>query len=134
MQQRMFDTALRYLVAVGTLVSTCAMVACGDGASTQSVAATVGLTNATVVAVQTVAFVLPQGQLFDPSLAGAVTVTFNSPPQNTFTLVGTGGTAHRHGRGHLWLHEWRHGGVLYVYLPDHRGPPQRDRERHRPEL
>src|SRR5262245_60041008 len=90
MQQGMFGTAMRYLVAVGPLVSAFAMVACG-GVSNQSVSATVGLTNATVVAVQTVAFVIPNGQLFNPSLAGAVTLTFNSTPQNTFTLVGTGG-------------------------------------------
>jgi hypothetical protein len=91
MQQGMVGTALRYLVAVGTLVSAFAMVACGDGGSSQSVSATVGLTNATVVAVQTVAFDLPNGQLFTPSLAGAVTMTFNSTPQNTLTLVGAGG-------------------------------------------
>ena len=93
MQQGMFGTAMQYRVAVGTLVSACAMVACGGGDSTQRVSATVGVTNATVVAVQTVAFVLPQGQLFHPSLTGAVTVTFNNTPQNTFTLVGTGGGA-----------------------------------------
>src|SRR5262249_41619003 len=91
MQQGMFGTAMRALVAVGALVSAVAMVACGGGGSNQSVSATVGVTTATVVAVQTVAFVLPQGQLFTPSLAGAVTVTFNSTPQDTFTLVGTGG-------------------------------------------
>jgi len=91
MQQGMVGTAMRALVAVGTLVSAFAMVACGDGGSNQSVSATVGVTTATVVAVQTVAFVLPHGQLFTPSLAGAVTVMFNSPPPNTFTLVGTGG-------------------------------------------
>ena len=91
MQKGMFGTAMRYLVAVGTLVSAFAMFACGGGGSNQGVSATVGLTTATVVAVQTVAFVIPNGQLFNPSLAGAVTLTFNSTPQNTFTLVGTGG-------------------------------------------
>ena len=91
MQKGMFGTAMRYLVAVGTLVSAFAMFACGGGGSNQSVSATVGLTTATVVAVQTVAFVIPNGQLFNPSLAGAVKLTFNSTPQNTFTLVGTGG-------------------------------------------
>jgi len=91
MQKGMFGTAMRYLVAVGTLVSAFAMFACGGGGSNQSVSATVGLTTATVVAVQTVAFVIPNGQLFNPSLAGAVTLTFNSTPQNTFTLVGAGG-------------------------------------------
>jgi len=91
MQQGMVGTAMRALVAVGTLVSAFAMVACGDGGSSQSVSAIVGVTTTTVVAVQTVAFVLPHGQLFTPSLAGAVTVTFNSTPPNTFTLVGTGG-------------------------------------------
>jgi len=91
MQQGMVGTAMRALVAVGTPVSSFAMVACGGGDSNQSVSATVGVTTATVVAVQTVAFVLPHGQLFTPSLAGAVTVTFNSTPPNTFTLVGTGG-------------------------------------------
>jgi len=90
MQQGMVGTAMRDLVAVGTLVSAFAMVACGGG-SNQSVSATVGLTNATVVAVQAVAFVIPHGQLFDPSLAGSVTLTFTSTPENTFTLVGTGG-------------------------------------------
>ena len=91
MQKGMFGTAMRYLTAVGTLVSAFAMFACGGGGSNQSVSATVGLTTATVVAVQTVAFVIPNGQLFNPSLVGAVTLTFNSTPQNTFTLVGTGG-------------------------------------------
>src|SRR5262249_60808257 len=91
MQQGMVGTAMRALVAVGTLVSAFAMIACGDGGSNQSVSATVGVTTATVVAVQTVAFVLPHGQLFTPSLAGAGTLTFNSTPQDTFTLVGTGG-------------------------------------------
>src|SRR5215813_593486 len=91
MQQGMVGTAMRALVAVGTLVSAFAMIACGDGGSSQSVSAIVGVTTTTVVAVQTVAFVLPHGQLFTPSLAGAVTVTFNSTPPNTFTLVGTGG-------------------------------------------
>ena len=91
MQQGMFGRAMRYLVAVGTLVSSFAMFACGDGGSNQRVSATVGLTNATVVAVQTAVFSIPNGQLFTPSLAGAVTLTFNSTPQNTFTLVGAGG-------------------------------------------
>jgi hypothetical protein len=83
---------MRSLVAVGTLVSAVVLGACAHGSGT-TVAATVGVTTATVVAVQTAALTFPNGRMFDPSLAGAgaVTLTFNSAPQNTFTLVGTGG-------------------------------------------
>src|SRR5215468_10222561 len=92
MQRRTFGTAMRYLVAVGTLVSSLAMFACGGGDNTQNVSATVGLTNSTVVAVQTVAFNFQSGQVFDPTISGTVTLTFNTV--NTFTLVGVvGGTA-----------------------------------------
>ena len=91
MQQGTFGTAMRYLVAVGTLVSSFALCACGGGSSGTNVSATVGVTNATVVAVQTVAFLIPTGQVFDPSLSGAVTLTFNTTPPNTFSLVGPGG-------------------------------------------
>src|SRR6516164_7877258 len=89
MQQGTFGTAMRYLVAVGTLVSLLAMFACGGGSSGMNVNSTVGLTSATVVGVQGVAFIIPQGQLFNSGLSGAVTVTFNSA--NTFSLIGTGG-------------------------------------------
>jgi hypothetical protein len=91
MQQGTFGTAMRYLVAVGTLVSSFALCACGGGSSGTNVSTTVGVTNATVVAVQTVAFLIPTGQVFDPSLSGAVTLTFNTTPPNTFSLVGPGG-------------------------------------------
>ena len=91
MQKGTFGKAMRYLVVVGTLVSSLAMFACGGGSSGTNVNATVGLTNSTVVAVQTVAFIIPSGQIFDPSISGAVTLTFNATPQNTFNLVGTGG-------------------------------------------
>jgi len=92
MRQGMFGTAMRSLVAVGTLVSAVVLGACAHGSGT-TVAAAVGVTTATVVAVQTAALTFPNGRMFDPSLAGAgaVTLTFNSAPQNTFTLVGTGG-------------------------------------------
>jgi hypothetical protein len=89
MQKGTFGKAMRYLVAVGTLVSSLAMFACGGGSSGTNVNSTVGLTNSTVVGVQGVAFIIPQGQLFNSGLSGAVTVTFNSP--NTFSLIGTGG-------------------------------------------
>jgi hypothetical protein len=48
------------------------------------------MTTATVVAVQTAALTFPNGRMFDPSLAGAVTLTLNTPPPNTFALVGRG--------------------------------------------
>ena len=89
MQKGTFGTAMRYLVAVGTLVSLFAMFACGGGSSGTNVNNTVGLTSSTVVGVQGVAFIVPQGQLFNSGLSGAVTVTFNS--SSTFSLIGTGG-------------------------------------------
>jgi hypothetical protein len=89
MQQGTFGTAMRYLVAVGTLVSLFAMFACGGGSSGMNVNATVGLTSATVVGVQGVPFIVPNGQIFAPGLSGAATLTFNSA--NTFSLVGTAG-------------------------------------------
>jgi len=91
MRQETFGTALRYLVAVGTLVSVVALGACARGSSGTTVAATVGVTTATVVAVQTAALTFPHGRMFDPSLTDAVTLTLNTTPPNTFTLVGTGG-------------------------------------------
>jgi len=92
MQKETFGKAMRYLVAVGTLVSSLAMFACGGGDNGTNVNATVGLTSSTVVGVQGVPFVVPQGQLFNSGISGAVTATFNSA--NTFSLVGTaGGTA-----------------------------------------
>ena len=89
MQQGTFGTAMRYLAAVGTLISLFAMCACGGGNNNMNVSNTVGLTSSTVVGVQGVPFIVPNGQLFDPAISGAVTLTFNSP--NTFTLVGIGG-------------------------------------------
>jgi len=89
MQKETFGKAMRYLVAVGTLVSSLAMFACGGGDNGTNVNATVGLTSSTVVGVQGVPFVVPQGQLFNSGISGAVTATFNSA--NTFSLVGTGG-------------------------------------------
>ena len=92
MQQGTFGTAMRYLAAVGTLISLFAMCACGGGNNNMNVSNTVGLTSSTVVGVQGVPFIVPNGQLFDPGLSGATTLTFKSA--NTFSLVGTaGGTA-----------------------------------------
>jgi hypothetical protein len=90
MQKGTFGKAMRYLVALGTLVSSLAMFACGGGSNNTNVSNTVGLTSSTVVGVQGVTFVVPQGQLFNSGLSGAVNVTFNSA--NTFSLVGTGGS------------------------------------------
>src|SRR5262245_19219070 len=90
MQKGTFGKAMRYLVVVGTLVSSLAMFACGgDDNNTTNVNATVGLTSSTVVGVQGVAFIVPQAQLCNSGLSGAVTLTFNSA--NTFSLIGTGG-------------------------------------------
>ena len=89
MQKGTFGKAMRYLAAVGTLVSLFAMFACGGGDNGINVNNTVGLTSATVVGVQGVPFIVPQGQLFESGLSGAVTLTFNSA--NTFSLIGTGG-------------------------------------------
>ena len=91
MWQGTFETALRYLVAVGILVSVVALGACGKGGSNTPLAASVGVTTTTVAAVQTAALTFPTGRMFDPSLAGPVTLTLNTTPPNTFTLVGTGG-------------------------------------------
>ena len=60
MQKGTFGKAMRYLAAVGTLVSLLAMFACGGGSSGTNVNNTVGLTNSTVVGVQGVAFIVPQ--------------------------------------------------------------------------
>jgi hypothetical protein len=89
MQKGTFGKAMRYLVALGTLVSSLAMFACGGGSNNTNVSNTVGLTSSTVVGVQGVPFIVPNGQLFDPGLSGAATLTFNSA--NTFSVVGIGG-------------------------------------------
>ena len=91
MQRETFGTAVRSLVAVGTLVSAFAMFACGGDSDTKDVNVTVGLTNATVAAVQAVPLTIPNGQVFTPAITGAVTLTFNTA--NTFTLVGSAGIA-----------------------------------------
>src|SRR5262245_61380973 len=92
MQKGTFGKAMHYLAVVGTLVSSLAMFACGGGDDNTNVSNNVGLTSSTVVGVQGVPFIVPNGQIFDPGLSGAATLTFNSA--NTFSLVGTaGGTA-----------------------------------------
>jgi len=88
MQRRSFGKALRYLVAVGTLVSSLAMFACG-GSNTQAVSVAVPLNDSTVAAVQAVPLTFSNGPVFSPAITGAVTLTFNST--NTFTLVGSAG-------------------------------------------
>jgi hypothetical protein len=90
MQRETFGTAVRSLVAVGTLVSAFAMFACGDS-DTKDVNVTVGLTDSTIAAVQAVPLTIPNGQVFTPTITGAVTLTFNTA--NTFTLVGSVGIA-----------------------------------------
>ena len=90
MQRRSFGKALRYLVVVGALVSSLVMFACG-GSDTQAVSVAVPLTDATVTAVQAVPLTFSNGPVFSPAITGTVTLTFNSP--NTFTLVGSAGTA-----------------------------------------
>jgi len=90
MQRRSIGKALRYLVAVGTLVSSLVMFACG-GSDTQAVSVAVSLTDATVAAVQAVPLTFSNGPVFSPAITGTVTLTFNSP--NTFTLAGSTGTA-----------------------------------------
>jgi len=90
MQRRSIGKALRYLVAVGTLVSSLVMFACG-GSDTQAVSIAVPLTDSTVAAVQAVPLTFSNGPVFSPAITGTVTLTFNSP--NTFTLAGSTGTA-----------------------------------------
>ena len=90
MQRRNFGKALHYLVAVGTLISSLVMFACG-GSDTQAVSVAVPLTDATVTTVQTVPLTFSNGPVFSPAITGTVTLTFNSP--NTFTLAGSAGTA-----------------------------------------
>ena len=90
MQRRGFGKALRYLVAVGTLLSSLVTFACG-GSDTQAVSVAVPLTDATVAAVQAVPLTFSNGPVFSPAITGTVTLTFNSP--NTFTLAGSTGTA-----------------------------------------
>ena len=89
MQRRSLGKALRYLVAVGTLVSSLAMFACGSS-NTQAVSVAVPLNDSTVVAVQAVPLTFSNGLVFSPAITGTVTLTFNSP--NTFTLAGSAGT------------------------------------------
>src|SRR5262245_11672967 len=89
MQRRTFGKAMRYLMAVGTLVSGLAMLACGD--DTPDVSVAVLLTNSTAAAVQAVPLSFPNGLVFSPAITGAVTLTFTST--DTFTLVGSAGIA-----------------------------------------
>jgi hypothetical protein len=91
MQRRSFGKALRYLVAVGTLLSSLVMFSCGGSDNTQAVSVAVPLTDATVAAVQAVPLTFSNGPVFSPAITGTVTLTFNSP--NTFTLIGSAGTA-----------------------------------------
>src|SRR5215510_8588043 len=84
MQRRTFGTAVRFLVAGGTLVSWFAMCA-GCGSDTRTVNVAVLLSNSTVAAVQAVPLSFPHGLVFSPDITGAVTLTFTSP--DTFTLV-----------------------------------------------
>jgi hypothetical protein len=90
MQRRTFGTAVRFLVAGGTLVSWLALFA-GCGSDTQTVNVAVLLTSSTVAAVQAVPLSFPNGLVFSPDITGAVTLTFTST--DTFTLVGAAGSA-----------------------------------------
>src|SRR5215510_4286336 len=90
MQRRSFGKALRYLVAVGTLVSSLVMFACG-GSDTQAVSVAVPLTDSTVAAVQAVPLTFSNGPVFRRAITGTVTFTFYTPI--TFTLVVSAGTA-----------------------------------------
>jgi hypothetical protein len=83
---------MRYLVAVGTLVSAFALFACGGDDDTQNVAVTnpgVTLTSATVVAVTGVALAIPNGQILGTAPNSAATLTFVN--QNSFTLLDSQG-------------------------------------------
>src|SRR5262249_7173988 len=90
MQRRSFGKALRYLAVVGALVSSLVMFACG-GSDTQAVSVAVPFTDSTVPGGQVVPLTVSTGRVFSPAITGCVALTFNSP--NTFTLVGSAGTA-----------------------------------------
>ena len=89
MQRRNFGKRMRYLVAVGTLVSAFALFACGGGDDTKNVAVTVTLTSSTVVAVQGVAIAIPNGQILGGPANSSATLTFVN--QNSFNLLGPQG-------------------------------------------
>ena len=92
MQRRNFGKRMRYLVAVGTLVSAFALFACGGGDDTQNIALTtpgVTLTSNTVVAVTGVALAIPNGQVLGTPANSAATLTFVN--QNSFNLLSPNG-------------------------------------------
>src|SRR5262245_30815121 len=89
MQRRNFGKRMRYLVAVGTLVSAFALFACGGGDDNKNVAVSIPLTSSTVVAVQGVALAIPNGQIFGGPANSSATLTFVN--QNAFNLLSPGG-------------------------------------------
>jgi hypothetical protein len=80
---------MRYLVAVGTLVSSFAMFACGGGDDTFNVTTTVPLTSNTVAAVQNVPIAILDGQLLGTAPQSAATLTFTG--QNGGVLLDPNG-------------------------------------------
>ena len=92
MQRRNFGKRMRYLMAVGTLVSAFALFACGGGNDTQNIAVTnpgVTLTSATVVAVTGVALAIPNGQVLGTPATSSATLTYLN--QNSFNLLSPNG-------------------------------------------
>src|SRR5262249_29888167 len=92
MQRRNFGKRMRYLVAVGTLVSAFALFACGGGDNTKNIAVNspgVTLTSSTVVAVTGVALAIPNGQVLGTPANSAATLTFVN--QNSFNLLSPNG-------------------------------------------
>ena len=113
MQRSNFGNRMRYLVAVGTLVSAFALVACGGDDDAKDIAVTVPLTSSTVVAVQGVALAIPNGQILGTAANSAATLTFVN--QSAFNLLES---ARHHGVGlsDLWPSLYR---LLYVCRPPH---------------
>ena len=90
MQRRNCDKGMRYLMAVGALVSAFALFACGGGDNTQNVnVPSVPLTSNTVVAVQNVPIAIQNGQLLGTAANSSATLTFIS--QSGFTLLSPNG-------------------------------------------
>ena len=89
MQRRNFGKRMRYLVAVGTLVSAFALFACGGDDEPKNVAVTIPLTSVSLPAVQGVPLAIPSGQVFGGPANSSATLTFVD--QNTFTFLSPGG-------------------------------------------
>jgi hypothetical protein len=93
MQRRNFGKVRRGLVAVGVLLSACALFACGgdDDDDVRTFIATVPASNSTIAAVQGRPITITSGQVFGGNIgSGPITLTFTLVP-NAFTVTTAAG-------------------------------------------